>query len=138
MHTNRTRARTVVAANDFRTVGLFMVVAHPAASAGVNYGAAGGHRAMGVVVSRGNSGHHIAIQDEGDVKVYAGAAVTTPGYPLSTAASGWVIAAASGDTVIGRFNPPPGSAAACASGDLINMIANFAAARPLGAGSGYA
>lgn len=137
MHTNRAKGRTVVAANDFRAVGPYLVVNHPAANAGVNFSTAGGQRAMGVMWSRPNSGQHGTVLDEGDLKAYAGAVVTTPGYPLTTAASGYLVAAVSGDTIVGLYNPVPGTAAACASGDLINFIAAFNAKRPLGAGSGY-
>lgn len=133
--TNRMRSRTFIAANDFRTVGLNMVVAH-----GGDFSPAGGHRALGVLQSRPNSGQPGAAAETGDVKCIAGAAITTPGYPLTTAASGFVIAANSGSSVIGRYaptHPNSGLGGACASGDMITMIANFPGTRPIGAGSGY-
>ena len=127
---NRPKTRTFVAANDFRTVGLNMVVDH-----GGNFSVANGHRAQGVLQSRPNSGQHGTLAEEGDIKAIAGAIVTTPGFPLTTAASGFVVAATSGASVIGRYAPPAG--AACASGDMITMIGNFTGTRPIGAGSGY-
>jgi hypothetical protein len=127
---NRPLTRTFVAANDFRTVGLNLVVDH-----GGNFSVAGGHRGLGVLQSRPNSGQHGAVTEMGDIKCLAGAIVTTPGYPLTTAASGFVIAANSGASVVGRYAPPAG--AACASGDMITMIANFPGTRGIGAGSGY-
>lgn len=126
--TNRLITRTLVAANDFRSV-INRVVDYTG-----DFAVVGGHRAVGVTQSRCNSGQHLTVADGGDVKCIAGAVVTTPGYPLTTAASGYVVAAVSGSTVIGRYNPP--SAAACASGDMVVMRASFQA-RPIGAGSGY-
>jgi hypothetical protein len=134
---NRLTTRTVFAGNDFRAVGLYLAVDHPAANTGVNFSTAGGRRAIGILQSRPNSGQHGTVAEKGVLKACAGAVVTTPGYPLTTAASGYLVAAVSGDTIVGLYNPPPGGAVACASGDLINLLAAFNAKRQLGAGSGY-
>jgi len=75
----------------------------------------------------------------GVAKALCGAAITTPGYPLTTAASGYVVPAVSGSHVIGRYvqaGRRPGAAAA--SGDMVTMFANFLGARRIGASSGYA
>jgi len=119
---------TVKAAQDFRT--LINLVA----TYGGTISAAGAHAAMGIALTRANSGQHMAVGMVGIMKAVAGAIVTTPGFPLTTAASGFVIAATSGGTVVGRYLPPTG--AACASGDMITGFFNFSA-RPLGGGSGY-
>jgi hypothetical protein len=56
----------------------------------------------GFLKSHGQSGEGVRIADSGVVKVVAGAAVTTIGYPVTITTSGFVIAASSGGTTIGR------------------------------------
>lgn len=121
---------TLVAATDFRAL-MFRAV-----DVGGNLSVAGGTRAVGIMHSRPNSGQHGQAAYLGFMKATAGLGITTPGYPLTTAASGYIIAAASGDHVVGRYMPPTGAGVA-ASGDLIRGLFNFANARPIGAGSGY-
>jgi hypothetical protein len=123
---------TVQAANDFRSL-LYRVV-----DIGGNLSVAGGVSALGIAQTRPNSGQYLGVGYFGVMKAVAGAIITTPGYPLTTAASGYVIAAVSGSHVIGRYIQPGRTAgAACASGDQITGLFNFANGRPIGAGSGY-
>lgn len=123
------------AANDFRVAGALYKVVDFAGDLSV----AGGKNAMGILQSQPNSGQHGNVHYFGETKAVAGAAITTPGYPLTTAASGFVVAAVSGDNVIGRYVQGGRTAnAACASGDQITGWFNFLSFRPIGAGSGYA
>lgn len=71
----------------------------------------------------GSGYHHLAIM-AGIQKAYAGAAVTSAGWPAAVANSGWLTNAASGDYVVGRFLET------CSSGDLVpvaidTLNANF-------------
>lgn len=127
---NHVATHTFIAANDFRSL-MYRVV-----DVGGDLSVANGTRAVGIVNSQPNSGQHGTAVYLGFAKAVAGAAITTPGYPLTTAATGFVIAAVSGSHVIGRYMPPSGAGAA-ASGDLVRGLFNFANARPIGAGSGY-
>lgn len=120
-------SHTIVAVNDFRTLHYRVV------DITGDLAVAGGAMAGGIVQSQPNSGQFMHVGVLGVMKAFAGAVITTPGYPLTTAASGWVIAAVSGSTVVGRYL----QTAACASGDLVTGLFNFASPRPLGAGSGY-
>jgi len=65
-----------------------------AASPGVN--------AAGLLKYAGNSGAHITLGIEGEMKFVAGAAVTSVNAPLSVAA-GYLTVATSGDWIVGRF-----------------------------------
>ena len=57
-----------------------------------------------------------AIDPTGVVKGWAGAAVTTVGYPVTVTTSGFLIAASSGGQCVGR------AFAAAASGDLFPVL----------------
>jgi hypothetical protein len=56
----------------------------------------------GFLKSKGLTGEAVRLADSGVVKVVAGAAVTTIGYPVTVTTSGFVIASSSGGTTIGR------------------------------------
>jgi len=91
--------------------------------------AAGMPLAVGVARSKNVSGGQVSVVYKGITKVVVGAAVTTPGYPISVAAtSGFFIAAtacASGGAVgtghVGRLL----NTAAVASGDLVPAMVDF-------------
>jgi hypothetical protein len=76
-------------------------------------------RWAGVNVTAANSGEQASAAYFGVFKASFGAAVTTPGWPLKVANSGWLTAAASGDTTIGR------AVAAVSSGDIATGMFNF-------------
>lgn len=74
--------------------------------------AAGPQLVSGFLKSKGLSGESVRLANEGVVKVVAGAAVTTIGYPVTVTTSGFVIAASSGGACVGR------AFTAAASGDI--------------------
>ena len=76
-------------------------------------------RAAGILVTSARSGERVGVVYEGVQKVAIGGTVTTLGFPLKITTSGWIVAAASGDTTIGR------STVACASGDLAEAFVDF-------------
>lgn len=78
--------------------------------------------AVGFLKSHNVSGAEVRVADAGVVKVIAGAAVTTAGYPVTITASGFVIAASSGGYTIGRSF----ATAAVASGDLFPIQCDVA------------
>ncbi len=78
-------------------------------------------RQAGVLVSKGKSGEAVSYVTQGEVKVRAGAAITTPGYPITATGSGWFTAASSGGMAIGRYL----GTGACASGDIVTALVNF-------------
>lgn len=82
--------------------------------------APGPSRAAGVLITSTRSGEVAALQVDGVVKVVAGGAVNTIGYPLTVATSGYMTAAASGAIAYGR------ALETCASGDLVQAFVNFA------------
>lgn len=67
-----------------------------------------------------------AVQ-EGVTKALVGAAVSTPGWPLKVANSGFLVAAASGDisSVVGRFLKSTVGLTTAASGDLAMVSVDF-------------
>lgn len=120
-------AHTLVSANDFRTL-LYRAVDFAGTLSTAN-----GANAAGIALTSPNCGQHMRVGIIGVMKVTAGAAITTPGYPLTTAASGYIVAAVSGANVVGRYL----GTAAAASGAMITGLFNFTQYRPIGAGSGY-
>lgn len=117
---------TIVAADDFRTGGLYKAVAVDGTLSDAQ-----GVGALGLAQSQPNSGQHLSYAWLGSLKAFAGAAVSTAGFPLTTAASGYIIAAVSGSHIVGR------ALETANSGDLFRGLFNFASPRPIGAGSGY-
>ncbi|HEX7013645.1 MAG TPA: hypothetical protein VF161_12895 [Steroidobacteraceae bacterium] len=108
---------TIVAANDFRVAGAL----HKCVDADADFSAAGGATALGLVKSQANSGQFLTVGYSGVMKFYAGAAVTA-GAQLTPAASGFLVAVASGSNrVVGR------AVEAGNSGDLVKGIFDFAA-----------
>lgn len=69
--------------------------------------------AAGFLKSHGLTGEGVRVADSGVVKVVAGAAVSTIGYPVTITTSGFVIAAVNCGYMIGR------AWSAAASGDLL-------------------
>ncbi|MCX8113673.1 MAG: hypothetical protein N3D71_01180 [Burkholderiaceae bacterium] len=82
--------------------------------------APGPSRAAGVLITSTRSGETAGVQVEGVVKVVAGGAVNTLGYPLTVANSGFMVAASSGAIAYGR------AIETCGSGDLVQAIVQFA------------
>lgn len=76
--------------------------------------------AVGLLKTHGLTGEGVRVADSGIIKGVAGAAVTTPGFPVTVTASGFLIAAPVGSATIGK------AYAAAASGDLIPILADFA------------
>jgi hypothetical protein len=76
-------------------------------------------RAAGILITSARSGERVSVAYEGVMKVAAGGAVSTLGYPLKITTSGWLIVAASGDQHVGR------ATATCASGDLVEAFIDF-------------
>lgn len=107
---------TIAAAQDLTAASaLFKVVTF----GGTIAAAADTARWAGVNVTNVASGENASAAYVGIFKASFGAAVSTPGWPLKVANSGWLTAAASGDTTIGR------AVAAVASGDLAMGMFNF-------------
>lgn len=76
-------------------------------------------RHAGVNVTNVVSGESLSAAYFGVFKASFGGAVSTPGWPVKVANSGWLVAAASGDTTCGR------AVAAVASGDLATGMFDF-------------
>ncbi len=70
-------------------------------------------QSAGICKTAPGSGYNTQAVYEGLTKAYVGAAVTTLGYPLKVANSGFLVVANSGDSVVGR------ALTAAASGDII-------------------
>jgi hypothetical protein len=77
--------------------------------------------AVGLLKTLVNSGNHAPACYQGVTKGIVGAAVTTPGWPLTITTSGFLIAAASGNVSIGRYI----GTGAAASGDMVALMADF-------------
>ncbi len=83
--------------------------------------AANGRDAIGVLKSHGPQGLGVRVADSGVIKIYAGAAISTPGFPVTITASGFAIASPVGSATIGVLFDT-----AAASGDLASILADFA------------
>ena len=82
--------------------------------------AAGDVRAAGILRNAPKTNDAASAVYEGLTKGVAGGAVSTPGWPMKNANSGFVVAAASGDAPIwGRFID------SCSSGDLVRVMVDF-------------
>lgn len=79
-------------------------------------------RAFGILKYGASSGGNASIVYEGLTKGYVGGAVSTVGWPLTVAASGWLTAAASGNQIVGR------ALAVAASGDIAPLAVDFKSA----------
>lgn len=90
---------------------------------------AGGLEAVGLLQAMGKSGEHVTVGYEGVMKFVAGAALT-PGDRLTTAASGYLVAVASGDYVVGMVGR-----ASVGSGAVGQGLFSFAT-KPIMADSG--
>lgn len=75
-------------------------------------------RYAGVQRTNVTSGGHASAVYDGVTKALVGGAVTTPGWPLKIANSGFLVACASGDQGIARMSQN----AAAASGDLTQVF----------------
>lgn len=78
--------------------------------------ATSGYRVAGLCDAEVGSGFHHGIVASGIVKAYAGAAVTSLGWPAALANSGFITNAASGNFVVGRYLET------CNSGDLVQVL----------------
>lgn len=70
----------------------------------------------GLLKSKGKTGEGVRIAYAGVAKGWAGAAISTVGYPVTVTASGFLIAASSGAGCIGR------AFSAAASGDVFPVM----------------
>lgn len=107
----------IVAANDFRVEN----AQYKAVDAGGEFCSAEDALAIGIAMSKANSGDHLSVAPVGKLLYHAGAAIASAGVYLTTAASGFIVTAASGDPVVGRALQIGNS------GDLLNGWFNFAA-----------
>jgi hypothetical protein len=76
-------------------------------------------RVAGVLVTSSRSGEQLSAVLYGITKAVAGGAVSTLGYPLTVATSGYLTVCASGGTAVGR------ALDICGSGDLVRVAVNF-------------
>lgn len=81
--------------------------------------AANANLAGGILRHGADSGKAVSLVYEGITKVLAGAAISTVGFPITITTSGFVIAASSGGSSIGR------ALSTCASGDLVQAAVDF-------------
>lgn len=101
---------TIVAANDFRSTGLYKAVDYDG-----DFSAAGGATLAGLAYSQPNSGQHLAVLASGVGKGYAGGAIAAGAY-VQVAASGYLVTTASASVgAVGR------ALIAAASGDLFRV-----------------
>jgi len=107
---------TIVAANDFRVAGALNKVVNAAG----DFTLINDAYAIGLALSQPNSGQHLTVGLDGVMKAYIGGAITSAGTILSVAASGFLVAAGSGDIGVGR------TLALGASGDLVRCQLDFA------------
>jgi hypothetical protein len=82
--------------------------------------ASGPTTAVGALKSKGKVGEGVRVAVEGVIKCWAGAAVSTLGYPVTVTTSGFVVAATSGGYTIGK------AFTLANSGDLFAVFADFA------------
>jgi hypothetical protein len=75
--------------------------------------------AMGVLKSKGAIGESLSVAVRGVVKAFAGAAISTIGYPITVTTSGFITAAVSGGYMVGK------AMEVCASGDLRPFLVDF-------------
>lgn len=118
---NRQDAYTVTATEDlsaqalrFRAITLAGTLFPASAAAGT------AQRAAGILITSCRTGEQASYVYQGIVKVIAGVAVSTLGYPIRVGSSGFMFAAASGDVHQGR------ALETCASGDLVQAFVDFA------------
>lgn len=110
-HVSRNITHTVRASEDLSGAKFKFVTI-----AGAIAQAASGYRVAGVLETSVGSGYNHGVTASGILKVYAGAAVTSLGWPAALANSGFVTNAASGNFVVGRFLET------CSSGDLVQTL----------------
>lgn len=112
------RSRAIQAAEDlngdllYRAVSFGGTIVSAASAVG---------RMAGLLASKASSGGMVAAAFEGEFKARAGAAITTPGYAVTVTGSGWLTAASSGGTSVGRYL----GTSACASGDIVPVFIDF-------------
>lgn len=116
-HANH-KMRTAVAAQDLAMEAQYKAVTLAGAIAGTTSTVAG------ILWHYGKTGDFISYVYEGDTEVKVGAAVSTLGFPLKIAASGWLTPAASGDVHVGR------AMTTAASGDIVNALVDFKTLSP--------
>lgn len=87
--------------------------------AGTLFTGTGTGRAAGINITSARSGENATYVTNGIMKVVAGGAVSTLGYPMAAASGGFMIAASSGGVNFGR------ALETCASGDLVQVMCDF-------------
>ena len=73
----------------------------------------------GILKSKGKAGQEVRVAVDGTVKAYVGAAVTTPGCPLTVTTSGFLAVGTHTLPFLGRL---AGASAPANSGDLVTMV----------------
>lgn len=81
--------------------------------------ASGPALAGGILKYGATSGGTASAVTYGITKAFAGAAISTVGFPITVTTSGYLIAASSGGVTIGR------AMATCASGDIFSAAVDF-------------
>ena len=87
--------------------------------AGTLFTGTGTGRAAGINITSARSGENATYVTNGIMKVVAGAAVSTLGFPVAPASGGFMVAASSGGVTFGR------ALETCASGDLVQVMCDF-------------
>ena len=110
-HVNRTITHTVKATADLSGAkNKLVTLAGTIAQANTGFGVAG------VLETSVGSGYHHGVVAQGIVKAFAGAAVTSLGWPAAMANSGFITNAASGNFTVGRYLET------CSGGDLVQVL----------------
>jgi hypothetical protein len=119
-HNQTVLAQTVTAAEDlsaasarFKAITLAGLIVPTATAAGASA------RALGINITSARSGEQATAVVNGIVKVVAGAAVSTLGYPIMVGSLGFMFAANSGFSHVGR------AIETAASGDLFKAMVDF-------------
>ena len=114
-HINNDDLLQLIASQDLiANAGQFKVVTFAGAISADNT------KAAGILWAPNVQSMGISVVYEGVIKAYVGAAVGTVGYGLKCTTSGYLIAASSGDTTVGRMLD-----ATAASGDIARVFVDF-------------
>lgn len=119
--TNENRSYSVAATADLSAQATrYRAITFAGALVAANPAAGVSDRAAGILTSSTRSGDVATAVYEGITKAVAGAAVNTLGFPVMVGSSGYIFAAASGFSHIGR------ALETANSGDMFKVLVNFA------------
>ena len=76
-------------------------------------------QAAGILWHGGETGQGVSVVRSGITKALSGVAISTVGYPITTADSGFLALTVSGGMTFGR------ALETCASGDLVSVLVDF-------------